>query len=95
MSAGESRAVEYDVPEGEEPAVRCPYCDRPFRAERYATFHVGVRHPEECTPAEREAYESARDDQETEVFTFHVKASVAVLVTYFTFVFLYALVWGG
>ncbi len=84
---------EYDVPE--DAPVRCPYCDRPFRTERSRTFHVGVRHGETCTEAEREAYEAERDDEEYELFTFHLKAAVSVFLIYFLFVFLYALVWAG
>ena len=87
--------VEYDVPADETPEHACPYCDRPFRSQRYATFHVGAVHAEECTDAERAAYEQERDDEQFELFTFHVKAAVSVFLLYFMFTFLYALVWAG
>lgn len=87
--------AEYEVPADEEPAARCPYCDRPFKSTEYATFHVGVSHPEECTEAERDRFEEARDDEEYDLFTFHVKATVGVLFTYFMFTFMYALIWSG
>lgn len=86
---------EYDVPSDETPAATCPYCDRPFRAERYATYHLGVAHADELSEDEREAFEAERDDEEYDLFTFHVKAAVSVFLTYFMFVFLYALVWAG
>lgn len=87
--------VEYDVPEGETPTTRCPYCDRPFRTERLATFHVGVRHPDECSEAERERFDEERDDEEFDLFTFHLKAAVSVFLVYFLFTFIYGLVWAG
>lgn len=84
---------EYDVPTDETPAATCPYCGRPFRAERYATYHLGVAHPEELTDEERAAFEDEWDDEEYDLFTFHVKAAVLVFVTYFTFTLFYALIW--
>lgn len=86
--------VEFDVPPDAEP-VRCPYCDRPFPSDRHRTFHVGVRHPDECTEAERAAYDEECDDEEFELFTFHVKVVVIVLLTYFTFTYFYAMSLGG
>ncbi|WP_254768859.1 DUF7410 domain-containing protein [Salinilacihabitans rarus] len=95
MSVDEAPAAEYDVPPGEEPAATCPYCGRPFREERYATFHVGAEHAAACSDAEREAFEDERDDEEYELFTFHLKAAVSVFFVYFVFTFVYALVWSG
>lgn len=88
-------AREYDIPADETPAATCPYCGRPFRAERYATYHLGVTHPDELTADEQTAFEDERDDEEYELFTFHLKAAVAVFLSYFLFTFLYALVWAG
>lgn len=93
MSTHRSPTIDFDVPEDEAPSVHCPYCDRPFRSERYATFHVGLDHPDECTDEEREAYETERDDEEYDLFTFHVKAIVVVLLTYFLFTYFYAMAW--
>ncbi len=86
--------LEYDVP-GDEPPHRCPYCDRPFRTEEYLHYHVGTVHDEMCTDEEREVFEAQREDEEFELFTFHVKAAVTVFMTYFMFTFIYALVWAG
>ncbi|WP_121744590.1 DUF7410 domain-containing protein [Natronorubrum halophilum] len=86
---------EYDVPADETPATTCPYCERPFRSERYVTYHLGVSHPEELTDDERAAFEDEREDEEFDLLTFHVKAAVTVFMTYFVFTFLYALVWAG
>ncbi|SEW09099.1 DUF7410 domain-containing protein [Natrinema salifodinae] len=86
---------EYEVPADEPPAATCPYCGRPFRSERYATFHVGVEHAEVCSEAERDAFDEERDDEEYELFTFHFKAAVTVFLVYFLFTFIYALVWSS
>lgn len=90
MLADSVTEVEYDVPDGEEP-LACPYCGRPFSSERYRAFHVGVRHRDAATEAERNVFEAERDDEEFDLFTFHVKITVLVMVTYFTFTFFYAL----
>lgn len=94
-SADARSGYEFDVPSEETPTATCQYCGRPFRTDRYATYHLGVAHPDELTEAEREAVEDEREDEEFDLFTFHVKAAVAVFLTYFMFTFLYALVWAG
>lgn len=86
---------EYDVPDGESPAARCSHCGRPFRTERSATFHVGLEHPGACTDEEREAYEAELEDEEYDLFTFHLKTAVSVFLIYFLFTFFYALAWAG
>ena len=85
---------EFDVPADEAPRW-CPYCDRPFRTDRAAIYHVGQDHADVCTSDERAAYDDERDDEEFELFTFHVKVAVVILVTYFTFTYFYALSLGG
>ena len=85
--------MEFDVPEGETPAVVCPYCDRPFASEEYGTYHVGIAHPERASPEELERFEAARDVEEDDLFTFHLLAAVSVFLVYFLFTFIYALVW--
>ena len=84
----------FDVPEGADPAY-CPYCDRPFSSDRLVTYHVGHVHGDECSDHEREAFDAAREDEEYELFTFHLKAAVSVFLIYFMFSFIYALVWAG
>lgn len=84
--------MEYEVG-GDKPAAVCPYCDRPFTDERYATVHIGWAHADVATDDELERFESAREDEEYELFTFHVKAAVSVFLVYFLFTFTYALVW--
>ncbi|WP_254537715.1 DUF7410 domain-containing protein [Halomarina litorea] len=79
------------VDAGEAP-VRCPYCERPFRVERTLWLHVGERHVAACTADEREAYEAAREDEEDDLFVFHLKVVAALTVLYASFVVLYMVV---
>lgn len=65
-------APETAVPPGDEPAARCPHCERPFRTERLRDLHVGEFH-DEATDAERDAYEAAREDESDELFLYHLK----------------------
>lgn len=85
---------EYDLPE-DGPEARCPYCDRPFATERTLAFHLGAAHDDRWTDEERAAYEAELDDEETDLFTFHLKAAVSVFLIYFLFTFFYALAWVG
>lgn len=84
---------EFAVPDGEQPPARCPHCDRPFRSEELYVLHLGEVHPEECTPAEREAYEEAYDAESHDLFTFHAKVVVALTLLFFAFAYTYAVVW--
>jgi len=86
--------LEYDVPQ-DDSVEACPYCDRPFRDETYRIYHIGTVHKAVCTDHERAMFEAHREDEEFELFTFHVKAAVTVFMTYFMFTFIYALVWAG
>jgi len=81
------------VPEGEQPAARCRHCDRPFRDERLYALHLGEAHLDACSDAERERYEAIYDEENHDLFTFHVKVVVTLLVTYFVFTYLYGFVW--
>lgn len=71
----------------ESPAARCPHCGRPFTSERASALHVGDVHPEAATDAERDAYEDARDDEERELFYFHMKVIIALGIIH-AFIFL-------
>lgn len=82
---------ETTVDAGEDP-LQCPYCTRPFRAERTLWLHVGERHGEGCTDEEREAYEAARDAEEDDLFVFHLKVVAALTVLYASFIVLYMVV---
>lgn len=83
------------VPPGESPPARCPHCDRPFRTERARALHVGERHPDDCTGADAEAYEDAREAEEEELFSFHMKVIVAIGIIHAVIVLLYMIAFGS
>ena len=87
--------IDVELPADERPTARCPYCERPFRSERLRALHVGDRHPERCTDAERADYEAAREDESDDLFVYHLKVIAALVVLFFTFVYAYAFVWTG
>lgn len=84
---------EIAIPEDETPAARCQYCGRPFTDEEFHVLHLGEAHFEDCTDAERERYEDVYDEESHDLFTFHVKVVVTLLVTYFMFTYIYGLLW--
>lgn len=81
------------VPDGETPAARCPYCDRPFRTERLRALHVGEVHADVCTDTERGAYDEAYEAESDELFVFHLKVMAALVLLTFGLVYAYAFVW--
>jgi hypothetical protein len=85
-------AVEVAVPPGERPAARCPYCDRPFTAERLRALHVGERHPGAASPAEREAHAAAREAEADELFVYHLKVIAGIVVLVFAIAYTFAFV---
>jgi hypothetical protein len=89
---GPHSADAYDVPGGEEPAAHCPYCERPFRAERYRDLHVGEAHPAEATEDETDRYEDAAEAEEDDLFVFHLKVVAAIVAVIMGYVYLYGFV---
>jgi hypothetical protein len=69
---------EAEVPADEKPATECPYCGRPFRDGAAKWLHVGEVHPDDCTEAEWDDYETARDDERNDLFYFHMRVVMAL-----------------
>jgi hypothetical protein len=84
---------EFDIGDG-EPAAWCPYCDRPFASRRLWALHLGDRHSDECTDAERTAVEEATDDELDDLFVFHIKVVAALTLLYAVVVLVYMIVLG-
>lgn len=84
---------EFEVPDG-EPAVECPYCDRPFASQHLRDLHVGERHSDSCTEAEREAVATATDKELDELFVFHIKVVATLTLLYAALVLVYMVVLG-
>ncbi|WP_416839822.1 hypothetical protein [Haloferax sp. DFSO52] len=86
MNAGEQSVAplvtpETDVAPGENPAATCPYCERPFKQQRRRDLHIGAQH-DEATAGELRAYESAREAESDELFTYHLKVAGALGAVY-------------
>jgi hypothetical protein len=81
------------VPDGEEPAATCPYCERPFRSDHARDLHVGERH--DPTADERERYEAALESERDDLWLFHARAVIGLGVTYAATVILYMVVLGS
>lgn len=77
---------------GDDPAARCPYCDRPFRERRLEELHRGFDHPDRLSDRERAAFERAYLEERTAVRRYRLLALGAVVLGYFCFLFVYALV---
>lgn len=69
------------VPADEDPVATCPYCDRPFRQEHLRDLHVGAQH-EQASDDELSAYETAREAESEELFTYHLKVAGALGAVY-------------
>lgn len=87
-----AEGVDLEIPDGEEPR-RCPFCDYPFRTERLRTLHLGVAHEDELDEATRERYEDELDDETHDLFTLHVKLTIAIMLLYFSLSYAYMFVW--
>lgn len=74
------------VPDGETAEATCPYCERPFRRERYRTLHVVEAHPERATARERETYDAVLDEESDDLFIYHLKVLFALGALYAAFV---------
>lgn len=83
---------ETEVPAGETPTARCPYCDRPFTTERAHALHIGEAHRNEWTETEGKTYEQALDNESDELFVFHLQVVVALGLLYAGFVLAYMVV---
>jgi|AntDeeMetagen681_2_1112603.scaffolds.fasta_scaffold32280_1 uncharacterized C2H2 Zn-finger protein len=87
----EVTAVDIEVPD-DATEYRCPYCDRPFRTERYRTLHLGLDHPDLIDEAEREAFQDAYLEENDEIGRFRLKVLGTLVLVYFLFLFVYLLV---
>jgi len=70
-----------DVP-AEDEHVRCPYCDRPFQWAERRDLHVGEVHEGAMSEDERSAYGAAVESERDEMWLYHFKIVVVLLVLY-------------
>lgn len=85
---------ETSVPDDESPVARCPYCERPFGAERSCALHLGEVHPDEVTASEEDAYREAMTAEADDLWVYHMIVVVSLAVIYAVVVLLYMIVLG-
>jgi hypothetical protein len=85
--------VEFDtaVP-SDAPVHRCAYCDRPFAEESYLVLHRGLVHADVLSTPEREAFEAAYAEEESDLRRFRIVALGLLVLLYFGFLFTFAVV---
>lgn len=83
--------AETDVPPDEHAYV-CEHCGRPFVHETHLALHRGLDHPTDLSAAEREAFEAASEEEETDLRRFRLLALAALVALYFGFLLTYAVV---
>lgn len=76
----------------DENAAVCGYCGRPFVRETQLSLHRGLDHPDALTDDERAAFEAAHAAESEAIRLFRLKAILALVVVYFGFLIVFALV---
>jgi hypothetical protein len=84
-----------ETPLGDEPAATCAYCGRPFASQEAHDLHVGDRHADACTRAERVAAGDAHERERDSLFYFHLRVVAAIAVLYTVIVLLYMIALGS
>lgn len=82
----------FAIPEGERPAACCPFCERPFRDEKFLDLHIGEEHLLECDENHLDRYDEASDAESDELFVFHLKVVAAIVAVIMGYVYLYGFV---
>ncbi|MFB6139800.1 MAG: C2H2-type zinc finger protein [Halosimplex sp.] len=90
-SDGSRGRIAFDVPSGRTP-VECPYCGRPLENEGLLALHRAQDHSERITDEERTEYEAAFEAESARLRRFRLKALAALVVVYFGFLMIYAVV---
>ncbi len=83
--------TDYHVPSGES-AYECAYCGRPFREAEYLALHRGLKHGDQLPENEVEAFYDTYETETEELKYFRLKALGVLVVLYFGFLFIYAIV---
>lgn len=72
-----------------ESVQQCPYCDRPFSSDRTHDLHLGEKHEQRLAESERTRYEDASQEEEEEIFIFHIQMVVLIGILWAAVVMLY------
>lgn len=92
-SSTHSHGATFDVPEDD--VADCPYCERPFASVHQRDLHRGEVHDDALDEEEREAYEAAIDEERDQLWMYHFKAVVVLLVVYMLTGLAYLIVLSG
>ncbi|WP_267642749.1 hypothetical protein [Haloarchaeobius amylolyticus] len=80
------------VRDDETVAARCRHCGRPFPDEQLHALHLGERHEDDLTAEEYETFAQARDEEDDELFLYHLKVIAALGSLYAIVVLVYMIV---
>lgn len=83
--------TDYSVQSGESPHV-CAYCGDPFREEEYLVLHRGLKHGDELPEDEVAAFYETYEAETGELKHFRLKALGILVLLYFGFLFIYAII---
>ena len=83
--------ISTEVPSGQIPTNTCEYCGRPFATQNRLNLHRGLAHYGVLDETEKEAFETARSNEEDDLRLFRLKALGMIVILYFGFLFLYAI----
>lgn len=90
MSDDSSLELAYESADDE--AVVCSRCGRPFADDTLLALHRGHVHADDLSDAEAAAFEAAYDDEQAQIRAFRLKALGTLILLYFGFLMLYAVV---
>ncbi|MFD1512156.1 DUF7410 domain-containing protein [Halomarina rubra] len=80
------------APETTDDVFACRFCGRPFARAEYRALHYGLDHEASLDDDQRAAYDAALDEEEAELRKFRLKAALALVLVYFGFLLLWAVV---
>ena len=84
------RRPETHVPDGEDPR-RCPYCGFELPADDQYRLHLGLNHYDKLNDVDQQAFRDAYQQEEAELTRFRIIALGGLVVLYFGFLLIYAL----
>jgi len=74
----------------DETSVVCPYCGFELTDDKQLRLHLGLEHYAKLTDEEREAFKETYTQEETELNRFRIVALGGLVVLYFGFLVVYA-----
>ena len=80
------------IPGGETPAGACEYCGQPFPTSERLVLHKGLEHHQQLDDSEQEAFVSEFTDEEDDLRALRLRALAVLVLVYFGFLFIYAII---